>query len=96
MHKFQVFPGSIPAIKENRTRLNLFVTHSLKQHLLKVVIFCFAIMSFGIDAKIDGIKKKFNTATTVKEVHLSDVELEGSAEGIATVIKEILNDHSNS
>lgn len=50
----------------------------------------------NISLKIDGIKKKFNTATTVKEVHLSDVELEGSAEGIATVIKEILNDHSNS
>lgn len=44
----------------------------------------------NISLKIDGIKKTYNTSKTVKEVQLGDMEIQGSAQEVASVIKELL------
>jgi hypothetical protein len=44
----------------------------------------------NITLKIDGLKKKYNTSKTVKEIHLGEMEMQGDAESIASVIKELL------
>tara|TARA_R110002124_G_scaffold17592_4_gene73619 strand:+ start:207 stop:1058 length:852 start_codon:yes stop_codon:yes gene_type:complete len=44
----------------------------------------------NISLKIDGIQKKYNTSKTVKEVAVGDMEMEGDAESIAKVLKELL------
>ncbi|MFY8352506.1 hypothetical protein AAEU29_18325 [Pseudoalteromonas sp. SSM20] len=44
----------------------------------------------NISIKIDGIKKHHQTSRTVKEITLGDIELSGSAENIAAVLKELL------
>lgn len=44
----------------------------------------------NISLKISGIKKKYNTSSTVKEIQLGDTEIQGTAESIAMVLKEIL------
>jgi len=44
----------------------------------------------NISLKIDGVQKKYNTSKTVKEIHLGEMEMQGNAESIAEVIKELL------
>lgn len=44
----------------------------------------------NISVKIDGIKKKYQTSRTVKEVQISNIELQGDSEQIVKALKEIL------
>jgi len=44
----------------------------------------------SISLKIDGVKKIYNTSKTVKEIHLGEMELQGDAGAVASVIKELL------
>jgi hypothetical protein len=44
----------------------------------------------NIALKIDGVKKTHNTSKTVKEIVLGEMEIQGNAEAIAAVIKELL------
>lgn len=44
----------------------------------------------NISLKIDGVKKKYHTSKTVKEIQLGDMEISGSAEEVAAVVKELL------
>lgn len=44
----------------------------------------------NISLKIDGFKKTYHTSKTVKEIQLGDMELQGNAEEVVSVIKELL------
>jgi hypothetical protein len=44
----------------------------------------------NITLKIEGISKKHHTSRTVKEVHLSDIEISGGADQITLLLKELL------
>ena len=44
----------------------------------------------NISVKIDGVKKKYQTSKTVKEVTLGEVEMQGGAEQIVQALKELL------
>lgn len=44
----------------------------------------------NISVKIDGIKKKYQTSKTVKEVTLGEVEMQGGAEQVVQALKELL------
>ncbi|WP_437557525.1 hypothetical protein [Acidithiobacillus sulfuriphilus] len=44
----------------------------------------------NISVKIDGIKKKYQTSRTVKEVTLGEVEMQGGAEQIIQALRELL------
>jgi len=44
----------------------------------------------NITVKIDGIKKKYQTSRTVKEVTLGEVEMQGGAEEIVQALRELL------
>lgn len=44
----------------------------------------------NISVKIDGIKKKYQTSKTIKEVHLGETVMQGTAEDIAQLLKEIM------
>lgn len=44
----------------------------------------------NIAVKIDGIKKKYQTSKTVKEVTLGEVEMQGGAEQIVQALRELL------
>ena len=44
----------------------------------------------NISLKVEGVKKTYNTSKTVKEVQLGDMEIQGSAQEVASVIKELL------
>lgn len=44
----------------------------------------------NISLKIDGVKKIYHTSKTVKEIQLGDMEIQGNAEEIVSVIKELL------
>ncbi len=44
----------------------------------------------NISVKIDGLKKIYHTSKTVKEISLGELDLQGSAENIASFIKELL------
>ncbi|MBC8798486.1 hypothetical protein H0S63_22150 [Shewanella algae] len=44
----------------------------------------------NISLKIDGVKKTYHTSKTVKEIQLGDMEIQGNAEEVASVIKELL------
>lgn len=44
----------------------------------------------NISLKIDGVKKIYHTSKTVKEIQLGDMEMQGNAEEVALVIKELL------
>lgn len=44
----------------------------------------------NISLKIDGIKKKYHTSNTVKEVHIGETEIQGTAEELVKVLKEML------
>lgn len=44
----------------------------------------------NISLKIDGVKKTHNTSKTVKEIQLGDMEIQGNAEEVASVIKTLL------
>ena len=52
MNKFEICRCGIPAIEQNRLRLNAFFFKGLAKHIPEVVIFCFAVIHRGIDAKI--------------------------------------------
>ena len=45
----------------------------------------------NISIKVSGLKKRLNTSKTVKEVEVTELELQGEPEYIATVLKEILS-----
>ena len=53
MNKLEIFHSRIPTIEQNGLRLKAFLFKSLTQHILEVVIFCFAISIGGIHAKIE-------------------------------------------
>ena len=44
----------------------------------------------NITLKIDGIKKRYQTSKTIKEVSLGDMELSGPSEEVANIIKELM------
>ncbi|MFY0675715.1 MAG: hypothetical protein JXR18_00360 [Neptuniibacter sp.] len=44
----------------------------------------------NISLKIDGVKKTYHTSKTVKEIQLGDMEIQGSADEVVSVIKELL------
>jgi hypothetical protein len=44
----------------------------------------------NISLKIDGVKKTYHTSKTVKEIQLGDMEIQGNAEEVASVIRELL------
>ena len=44
----------------------------------------------NISLKIEGIKKTYHTSKTVKEIQLGDMEIQGNAEEVAAVIKDLL------
>lgn len=44
----------------------------------------------NISLKIDGVNKKYNTSKTVKEIHLGEMEIQGNADEVVNVIKELL------
>lgn len=44
----------------------------------------------NISLKIDGVKKTYHTSKTVKEIQLGNMEVQGNAEEVASVIKELL------
>ncbi len=44
----------------------------------------------NISLKIDGVHKKHNTSKTVKEIQLGDMEMQGNAEAITSVLKELM------
>lgn len=44
----------------------------------------------NISLKIDGIKKKYQTSRTVREVSLGEIEMTGSAEQLEQIIKTLL------
>ncbi len=44
----------------------------------------------NISLKIAGVKKTYNTSKTVKEIQLGDMEIQGNAEEVASIIKELL------
>ena len=44
----------------------------------------------NISLKIDGVKKIYHTSKTVKELQLGDMEIQGNAEEVVSVIKELL------
>jgi hypothetical protein len=44
----------------------------------------------NISLKIDGVKKTYHTSKTVKEIQVGDMEIHGSAEEVAAVLKELL------
>ncbi len=44
----------------------------------------------NISLKIDGVKKTYHTSKTVKEIQLGDMEIQGNAEEVAAVIKDLL------
>lgn len=44
----------------------------------------------NISLKIEGVQKKYHTSKTVKEIQIGDMEMQGSAEEVSTVIKELL------
>lgn len=45
----------------------------------------------NISVKVSGIRKLLKTQQTTKEVHVEDLELEGDAERVVNVLKEILS-----
>lgn len=44
----------------------------------------------NISLRIDGVKKTYHTSKTVKEIQLGDMELQGNADEVVSVIKELL------
>ncbi|WP_321530087.1 hypothetical protein [uncultured Desulfuromonas sp.] len=44
----------------------------------------------NISLKIEGVKKKYNTSKTVREVHLGPTEIQGSSDQITKVLKELM------
>jgi len=44
----------------------------------------------NISLKIDGVKKKYNTSKTVKEIEIGEMEIQGNAESITQVLKDLL------
>ena len=44
----------------------------------------------NITLKIDGVKKKYQTSKTIKEVNLGDMEVSGPAEEVAQILKELM------
>lgn len=44
----------------------------------------------NISLKIDGVKKTYHTSKTVKEIQLGDMEIQGNAEEVVSVLKELL------
>lgn len=44
----------------------------------------------NISIKVAGLKKKYNTSTTVKEIELSEVDISGPAEEVVAVLKDLL------
>lgn len=44
----------------------------------------------NIAIKIDGVQKKYQTSRTVKEVSFGEIEMQGNAEQIAEVLKEMM------
>lgn len=44
----------------------------------------------NISLKIDGIKKKYHTSNTVKEIQIGETEIQGTAEELVKVLKEML------
>lgn len=44
----------------------------------------------NISLKIDGIKKKYHTSKTVKEIQLGNMEIQGNSQEVVRVIKELL------
>lgn len=44
----------------------------------------------NISLKIDGVKKKYHTSKTVKVIQLGDMEIQGNAEEVVSVLKELL------
>ena len=52
MNEFEIFRSGIPVVEQDRLRLNAFFFKGLVKHIPEVVIFCFAVIHRGIDAKI--------------------------------------------
>lgn len=44
----------------------------------------------NISLKIDGVKKVYNTSKSVREIQLGEMEIQGNAQEVAAVIKELL------
>lgn len=44
----------------------------------------------NISLKIDGVKKTYHTSKTVREIQLGNMEIQGNAQEVASVIKELL------
>ncbi|MDH5571052.1 MAG: hypothetical protein OEY89_04755 [Gammaproteobacteria bacterium] len=44
----------------------------------------------NVAIKINGLSKKINTSKTVKHVEISEIELQGTAEEVAGILKEIM------
>lgn len=44
----------------------------------------------NISLKIDGVKKKYHTSKTVKVIQLGNMEIQGNAEEVVSVLKELL------
>lgn len=45
----------------------------------------------NISLKIDGLKKKYHTSKTVKEISLDGIEMHGNAEQVAAALKDLLS-----
>jgi hypothetical protein len=44
----------------------------------------------NVAIKVNGLSKKINTSKTVKRIDISEIELQGTAEEVAAIIKEIM------
>ena len=44
----------------------------------------------NVAIKVNGLSKKIHTSKTVKQVDISEIELQGTAEEVASILKELM------